>query len=253
MPKAPPAPSSSVHDRREAPWPHRLARTRLFSRTGARTASRAGRRIRELQQARPAKADAQGLVELACECTKEDCERSVKVPLYVYRRMQRNADQLPPAGRPPRVPAVPDDRLDRADADRRARLSRLRRRPARRRGEPRPREVLRRRGTSSSTEDRRPLRARRPEAGVLQLVPCAPPLCSCFFSSFRSRFSLTARSRWIFAIVCWRLLLLIQRVLSVGCAAPVDARDGSRARSSVPPRPGNGFAAVRSEGRPSAR
>jgi len=34
----------------------------------------------------------QGLVELACECTKEDCERSVKVPLYVYRRMQ-DADQ----------------------------------------------------------------------------------------------------------------------------------------------------------------
>ncbi len=36
--------------------------------------------------------DAQGLVELACECTKADCERLVKVPLYVYRRML-DADQ----------------------------------------------------------------------------------------------------------------------------------------------------------------
>jgi len=36
--------------------------------------------------------DAQGLVELACECTKFDCERKVKVPLYVYRRMI-DADQ----------------------------------------------------------------------------------------------------------------------------------------------------------------
>jgi hypothetical protein len=39
-----------------------------------------------------AKVDAQGLVELACECTREDCERYVKVPLYVYRRML-DADQ----------------------------------------------------------------------------------------------------------------------------------------------------------------
>ena len=36
--------------------------------------------------------DTQGLVELACECTKADCERLVKVPLYVYRRML-DADQ----------------------------------------------------------------------------------------------------------------------------------------------------------------
>ncbi len=36
--------------------------------------------------------DAQGLVELACECIKADCERYVKVPLYVYRRML-DADQ----------------------------------------------------------------------------------------------------------------------------------------------------------------
>lgn len=37
--------------------------------------------------------DAQGLVELACECTTSDCERSVRVPLYVYRRMLDAGDQ----------------------------------------------------------------------------------------------------------------------------------------------------------------
>jgi hypothetical protein len=31
--------------------------------------------------------DAQGLVEFGCECLRVDCERSVKVPLYVYRRV----------------------------------------------------------------------------------------------------------------------------------------------------------------------
>ena len=40
---------------------------------------------------RPA-TDTQGLVELGCECTKADCDRMVKVPLYVYRRMI-DADQ----------------------------------------------------------------------------------------------------------------------------------------------------------------
>jgi hypothetical protein len=38
------------------------------------------------------KTDAQGLLELACECMRDDCERSVKVPLNVYRRML-DADQ----------------------------------------------------------------------------------------------------------------------------------------------------------------
>jgi hypothetical protein len=37
--------------------------------------------------------DAQGLVEFACECIKSDCDRSVKVPLYVYRRMVEAGDQ----------------------------------------------------------------------------------------------------------------------------------------------------------------
>ena len=36
--------------------------------------------------------DVQNLVELACECTRVECERLVKVPLYVYRRML-DADQ----------------------------------------------------------------------------------------------------------------------------------------------------------------
>ena len=46
---------------------------------------------------RPA-TDAQGLVELACECMKADCERSVKVPLDVYRRMLEADQYLLQAG-----------------------------------------------------------------------------------------------------------------------------------------------------------
>jgi hypothetical protein len=37
--------------------------------------------------------DAQGLVEFGCECIKDDCERSVRVPLYVYRRILEAGDQ----------------------------------------------------------------------------------------------------------------------------------------------------------------
>lgn len=37
--------------------------------------------------------DAQGLVEFGCECSKSDCERTVKVPLYVYQRMVESGDQ----------------------------------------------------------------------------------------------------------------------------------------------------------------
>jgi hypothetical protein len=37
--------------------------------------------------------DAQGLVEFACECRRSDCERSVRVPLYVYRRVVESGDQ----------------------------------------------------------------------------------------------------------------------------------------------------------------
>jgi hypothetical protein len=31
--------------------------------------------------------DAQGLVEFGCECNRADCERVLKVPLDVYRKM----------------------------------------------------------------------------------------------------------------------------------------------------------------------
>jgi hypothetical protein len=37
--------------------------------------------------------DPQGLVEFACECLNADCEKSVRVPLYVYRRMVEAGDQ----------------------------------------------------------------------------------------------------------------------------------------------------------------
>jgi hypothetical protein len=37
--------------------------------------------------------DAEGLVEFGCECTNSECERSVKVPLYVYRRIVESGDQ----------------------------------------------------------------------------------------------------------------------------------------------------------------
>jgi hypothetical protein len=37
--------------------------------------------------------DPQGLVEFGCECTRVDCERSVRVPLYVYRRLLEAGNQ----------------------------------------------------------------------------------------------------------------------------------------------------------------
>ena len=37
--------------------------------------------------------DDQGLVEFGCECKLADCERLVRVPLYVYRRMVETGDQ----------------------------------------------------------------------------------------------------------------------------------------------------------------
>ena len=42
--------------------------------------------------------DAQGLVELACECTRADCERLIKVPLDVYTRMLEADQYLLQAG-----------------------------------------------------------------------------------------------------------------------------------------------------------
>lgn len=54
--------------------------------------ARRGANERKARAANPA-ADAQGLVEFACECMRADCERSVKVPLYVYRRMAAGGEQ----------------------------------------------------------------------------------------------------------------------------------------------------------------
>jgi hypothetical protein len=42
--------------------------------------------------------DAQSLVELSCECTRVDCDRSLKVPVYVYRRMLEADQYLLQAG-----------------------------------------------------------------------------------------------------------------------------------------------------------
>jgi hypothetical protein len=38
--------------------------------------------------------DGQGLVEFACECITSECDRSVKVPLYVYQRIVDSGDQF---------------------------------------------------------------------------------------------------------------------------------------------------------------
>ena len=62
---------------------HRVARRNANRRTSA--------------AARP-ETDTQNLVELACECTRVDCERLVKVPLYVYRRMLEADQYLLQAG-----------------------------------------------------------------------------------------------------------------------------------------------------------
>jgi hypothetical protein len=57
-------------------------------------AFRAARRARNEQKAagKPA-SDHEALVEFECECVKGDCERTLRVPLYVYRRMLEAGDQ----------------------------------------------------------------------------------------------------------------------------------------------------------------
>ncbi len=52
---------------------------------------------RRASVARP-ETDTQNLVELGCECTRVECERLVKVPLYVYRRMLEADQYLLQAG-----------------------------------------------------------------------------------------------------------------------------------------------------------
>jgi hypothetical protein len=53
---------------------------------------------RRASAATRAATDTQGLVELACECIKVDCDRMVKVPLYVYDRMLEADQYLLQAG-----------------------------------------------------------------------------------------------------------------------------------------------------------
>jgi hypothetical protein len=57
---------------------HRLARRQSNERKASATSTAA---------------DAQGLVEFGCECIVGDCDRSVRVPLYVYRRILEARDQ----------------------------------------------------------------------------------------------------------------------------------------------------------------
>ena len=59
---------------------------------GTRTRHRDDARTKKGRGANPA-TDAQGLVDFACECINPDCERSVKVPLYVYSRVLEAGDQ----------------------------------------------------------------------------------------------------------------------------------------------------------------
>lgn len=53
------------------------------------TAHRAERRADNRRKSATANpdTDGQGLVEFGCECNRADCERVVKVPLDVYRKM----------------------------------------------------------------------------------------------------------------------------------------------------------------------
>jgi hypothetical protein len=53
----------------------------------------ARRRENEVKAAGAPATDGQGLVEFGCECSKSDCERSVKVPLYVYERILASGNQ----------------------------------------------------------------------------------------------------------------------------------------------------------------
>ena len=53
----------------------------------------ARRRENESKAAGSPQSDPQGLVEFGCECSKSDCERSVKVPLYVYQRILESGSQ----------------------------------------------------------------------------------------------------------------------------------------------------------------
>jgi hypothetical protein len=75
--------SNEVHATEQDGVDHRVARRDANRRASAAT--------------RP-ESDTQNLVEFACECMRVDCERLVKVPLYVYRRMLEADQYLLQAG-----------------------------------------------------------------------------------------------------------------------------------------------------------
>lgn len=56
-------------------------------------AFRTMRRAANEQKAGAQAEDPGRLVEFECECLKGDCERTVRVPLYVYRRILEAGDQ----------------------------------------------------------------------------------------------------------------------------------------------------------------
>ena len=59
-----------------------------------KTAVRTARRTANKRKAAGAPAkDAQRLFEFECECMNEGCERTVRVPLYVYGRILESGDQ----------------------------------------------------------------------------------------------------------------------------------------------------------------
>ena len=101
---APPAPPYSVHGRRRRDGHDSRgalgeSRGTLGDRAGRCPASRGTTRCQQAASAASrSKADAQSVVELFCECTQVDCERELKVPLYVYRRMLESDQYLLQAG-----------------------------------------------------------------------------------------------------------------------------------------------------------
>jgi hypothetical protein len=76
-------------------WERERAVTQTSTADGEGVAHRIARRQANQQKAAQTSpsTDAQGLVEFACECRKFDCDRSVRVPLYVYQRMIASGDQ----------------------------------------------------------------------------------------------------------------------------------------------------------------
>jgi hypothetical protein len=57
-----------------------------------RVASREANELRAARRLDPETGE-RILVEFACECARVDCERSIKVPLYVYRRVLAAGNQ----------------------------------------------------------------------------------------------------------------------------------------------------------------